>query len=503
MWTYALAFTGRLFKRCVLISLSSLIAVWASLVQAADREDTRRMLEINVERQAAERERDLLKGQSDELEPSLSRGDEQVLQVERTAPALGQALYMALQAHQWKIARQLLNEYLKIADRDPMLEHYASGILARESGDNARAIDEFRELLTLQPDFLPAKLELARSLFMDGQNREADDVFADVLAGIDDGDAKTSGVRKTVMDFRNALAQRQAWSGAFSFGPEWSDNVNRTSASRTCLFGIDGYCFFERTLPKAISSTGVSFDASVQRRISVYRHHGFFIRSQLFGTQYRTQGDYNETTFNAEMGYSFLKARHQFTLAPTFEYYEQGNHAYYGAMGAHAEWSYLLSENSLLKLEGDYKDRRLRQRDYAENLNGEQKSAWATYYYGVSQRVTLFGGVDFTDTSARSEVNGYRQKGIRIGASADLPAGFQATLFSSLRQRDYDIFNPLLDERRRDREQNYVLVVKAREWKIAGFVPMLTARHTRVKSNVDWLYTYDRNDIGFKLEYAF
>lgn len=85
------------------------------------------------------------------------------------------------------------------------------------------------------PVSLPARLELARTLFDDGQEREAENTFASTLADIDVGDAKTAGVRKSIGLFRDALEQRQAWSGAVAVGPEWTDNVNRTSASQTCL----------------------------------------------------------------------------------------------------------------------------------------------------------------------------------------------------------------------------------------------------------------------------
>ncbi|WP_216364338.1 porin family protein [Pantoea coffeiphila] len=491
-------------SRLILLTLSSIVAANSSIARAEDREDTRRLLEMNVQRQAVGRERDLLREQQQPAAVGTFNLNGQTWQVERTAPALGQALYMALLAHEWIVARRLLNDYLTLPDREPLLVHYAQGTLARADGDYDRAIAEYRAALALKADFLLAKLELARTLFLDGQDREADRAFAEILASFDSSDTRTAGVSKTITAFREALEQRQAWSGAISFGPEWSDNINRTTASRTCLFATDdGFCFYERVIPEAISSTGTAFDASVQRRIPVYQHHGLYIRSQLFGTQYRTQGTYNETTFNAQAGYSFRKGRQQIAIAPTFEYYEQSNHALYGAWGAHAEWTYLLSAASMFKLEGDYRDRHFRQQGYAENLNGGQTSYWATYYHSVSEGITLFGGVDFTDSDARSEYNGYRQKGVRLGVSAELPAGFQATLFTALRKRDYDVYNPLIEEQRLDREQNYVLVVKAQEWKIAGFVPMLIARHNKVKSNVDWLYSYDRNDIGFKLEYAF
>lgn len=503
MLNHSATAAGRLRSRGLLALLPVLFAAGAAHAAGQDPDDTRRLLEMNIQRQAVDRERELLKSETAAPAANTININGQTYQVADTTPEVGKALYISLQSQQWQQAQHFLDRYMTFDDREMLLVYYARGLLARSRGDTGTSIADFRRLLEQQPDFLPGRLELARSLFDDGQERESAQAFAAIEAGIDAADPKTAGVRKSIALFREALAQRQAWTGAIAFGPEWSDNVNRTSASRTCLQSFNGDCYYERTLPKAISSTGTSFDASVQRRIPIWQHHGVYLRSQLFGTQYRTEGDYNETTFNVQAGYSYRKGKHQVAIAPTFEYYELANDALYGAWGAHAEWSYLAGSRSLIKLEGDYKDQRFRQQLYAQNFDGGQTSTSLTYFREVGAGWTLFSGVDFVDNRAKDEVNAYQQKGARLGAAVDLPAGIQATAFTAYRQRDYAIYNPLVEMRRRDKEQNYTLVLKAQEWKVAGFVPLLTLRHSKVKSNVDWLYTYDRNDVSLKLEYAF
>jgi len=211
-----------------------------TVAHAQEREDTRRMLEMNVQRQAADRERDLLQSETTAPAGSTITIDGQTWQVEHSSPAVGQALYLSLQSQQWPEAQRFLNDYLTFADRDPLLVHYAQGLLARKRGDFSQSVAEFTALLNRQPGFLPARLELARTLFEDGQEREAENTFTETLESIDASDPKTAGVRKSIGLFRDALEQRQAWTGAFAFGPEWTDNVNRTSASQTCLMVIDG-----------------------------------------------------------------------------------------------------------------------------------------------------------------------------------------------------------------------------------------------------------------------
>ncbi|EMC2290395.1 DUF560 domain-containing protein [Salmonella enterica] len=490
--------------RCLyLISLGLFVLKPAS---AQERSDTRLILEQGVERQALERERELLR---DEVRPPVTGRpvltiDGKTFHVERTANALGQALYLSLQRQQWEDAQAFLTEYLALPDRDLLLVHYAQGALARVRGDLDQAQAEYRALLGLRPDFLPGRLELARVLFEDAQEREAEEAFSEILSSIDAGDPKTAGVRKTIEAYRSALEQRSGWNGTFSLGPTWTDNVNRTSASRTCLVSdSSGFCYYERALPDAIRASGLDFDASAQKRIPLAGHHGAYVRSLVYGKQYRDYGEYNETTLITQAGYSYRTARYQAALAPSFEMYQWGNDTLYGAWGLHGEWSYMLSPRSLIKLEGDYKDLRYRQELYAKNFDGSNRSVYATYFHEVGAGWTLFGGLDFVDSEAKEDTNAYLQKGVRLGASLQLPSGFIGTLFASYRHRDYGAYSPLFEARGEDDDQNYTLIVKAPRWQVAGFVPSITYRYNKVKSNVDWLYSYDRNDVSLKMEYTF
>lgn len=505
MPTVQLPVARYLTPRRAALSLTALLLATVTVTAVAqEREDTRRMLEMSIERQGAEREREILKDETTRDQRPTLTIDGQTYEVDHTASALGQALYLSLQHQQWQAANRFLQEYLTLADRDPLLEHYARGILARVVGDNDTAIAEFRKLLAQQPDFILGRLELARTLFDDAQEREAKEAFADALAIINARDPQTAGVRKTIGAYQQALEKRSDWNGSFSFGPSWSDNVNRTSASRTCLISDStGFCYYERALPEALKATGTDFDFSVQRRLAIKGHHGVYLRSLLYGTQYRNHGEFNETTVTLQGGYSYRDARQQLMLAPSFEYYEWGNDAMYGAPGVHGEWSYMLSSASLVKLEADYKDMQYRRADYARNFDGAQQSLYGTWYRELTPGWTVFGGLDFVNSHAEDPTAEYQQKGVRLGASLRFDAGFDGTLSASYRQRDYELYNPLIEVRRRDQEQNYTLVLRAPRWELAGFVPSLTLRHNRVKSNADWIYSYNRNDASLKLEYSF
>ncbi len=471
-------------------------------LHAQEQDDTRRILDQRNGQQSVERERELLKGELDGARPTITV-DGQTHVVEHTVSDVGRALYLSLQNKQWAAAAHFLHEYLTLPDRDPMLVHYAQGMLARLQGHYAEAEREFRVLLESQPDFLLGRLELARTLFEDQQDREAAELFEAIDGSIDATDPRTEGVRKTITVFRQALRNRSAWSGSFSFGPIWSDNVNRTSASHTCLFYYEGMCFYDRKTPDAISAAGIDYDASLDKYFPLGGHHGLYLRSLLFGESYRDNSAYDELTSTTQAGYSFRSGRNNFALAPSFDYYALGDSALYGAWGLHGEWSHTLSQASLLKVEGDWKDMRYRNVAYASNYDGVSRSIFATYFHGLGARWTLFGGADYLDSNAPIEANAYRQTGVRLGASLQWPDGFNSTLFASYRHRDYGAYSALLDALRKDNEQNYILVIKAARLAFAGFTPLLTLRRNSVKSSVDWLYSYDKDVASLKLEHAF
>ncbi|GHH49486.1 surface lipoprotein assembly modifier [[Pseudomonas] boreopolis] len=484
--------------RATLFALASCLLWACTHAGAQEQDDLRRILEQRGQYRAIERERELLKDELEAARPSIVV-DGKTYPVGHNASDIGRALYLSLQRKQWNAARRFLDEYLALTDRDPLLVHYAQGTLARNRGDLGQAQREYRALLALKPDFLPGRLELARVLFEDQQDREAERSFAAIAASLDD-DPRTAGVRRTVAAFQEALANRRRWNGSFALGPAWSDNLNRSSAGSTCLIYLGGDCFFSRRTPAPIVAAGYDYDANLDKRMALRGHHGFYLRALAFGQGYRDNSAYDELTAIAQAGYSYRSGRHSVMLAPSFEYYAWGREALYGAWGAHAEWNWMLSPRSLLKLEGDWKAMRYRRAGYAANYDGATRSLYATWFRSLGTRWTVFGGLDVVDSDAAQAAYGYVQRGARLGGSLQWPEGFSGTLFASFRQRDYGAYSALLGARRQDDEQGYTFVLKATRLGFAGFTPLLTLRRNRIRSNVDWLYSYDKNAVSLKLE---
>ncbi|WP_339649186.1 surface lipoprotein assembly modifier [Halopseudomonas pelagia] len=480
--------------------LIMLLLLGSAAIHAADQDTTLR-LNQHIEGNANAQEQELLQGELDD-QPTITLNGE-TLAIGNNANDLGRALYLSLSHQQWQAASAFLLRYRGLPNADPMLLHYADGVLQRVRGQLGNAETQFRALLQRQPDFLPGKLELARVLFENQQDQAAETLFRQIRAGLPADDAHTLGVRTSVERFLAALDQRQDWQGSINLGPTWVDNLNQSSESNTCLLATNGgTCIVRRTLPEAISATGLDYEATLNRRVALSGHHGLYARALLYGYSYRNYSEYNESTLIANLGYSYRSARNQYSLAPSFETNRIGNDGMYSAWGARAEWLHQLSRRSAVKLEATYRDMRYQDPLYRYN-NGGNSALYATGWHVVSPRWTLFGGLDLSERRTEEPVYGYQQGGARLGAALTLQSGIRASLFSSFRHREYAEYSPLLGARRRDGETNHTLIVSLPGLAWQGITPSLSLKHTEVRSSVDWLYSYQRTQTSLRLEKLF
>lgn len=489
-------------SRVLLIALSCLLGFNSN--SFADDKDTSLRLNQSIDIQATQEERQILKDE-DYLQgerPTLTI-DGKTYTIEHNPNDVGRALYLSIQQKQWSAVMYFLNEYLTFDNADPMLVAYAQGSLARLQGNMEQAETEFKTLLDIKPDFMLGQLELARVLFENRKDGESEAMFQQISATLNPADARQQGVLTTVDSFLQAVDKRQSWQGSLSIGPTWSDNLNQTSESYTCLFYVGSACWFERTTPEAIKAHGLDYEMTLNKRFALSGHHGLFSRSLLFGQSYKDQMIYNESQLSTQFGYSYHDMRNQYSLAPSFEFSRYGNDSLYGAWGLHGEWLHYLSDKTMFKLEADYKDQRFRKKLLAEQYDGDIWSTYATLWYALPHDWTLFGGLDWTRKMAEVEQNAYEQIGVRAGVAKTFNPYVNAVLFASVRKREHAAYSALLEEQRQDKEQNYTLIVRFPGLTFYGLEPNLTVKHRKVHSNVDWLYSYQRNSVSLKLEKRF
>ncbi|MGY0216664.1 surface lipoprotein assembly modifier [Endozoicomonadaceae bacterium StTr2] len=429
--------------------------------------------------------------------------DGRVVHIENNVNDLGRALYLAVQSRQWPVVETLLQQYRLLPGHDVLLVHYASGGLARSRGQLEQAEQTYRKLLELQPDFILAQLELARVLFENHSNPEAIALFAKIKNNLPRNSLQANKVSKTIKAYLDALDFRDSWQGSFALGPIYSDNINQSSESETCLRRLpNGVCFIERKTPEAISASGMEYEATLSKRKSLTKQHGIQLRSLVFGKNYQHQSRFNEATLLTRLGYSYQNAKDRIFLAPLFEYKALGNMSLLHSWGLGAEWMHNLSNRTAVKLEADYREQRYRS-DRHSFQNGGMLTTHASIFHQYAPNTMLFGGTSYTYKKNKEAVHAYKLHGLRFGVSKPLISDLNATFVTSFRVRKFQALNAPLGKQRRDMEQNYSLILAAPRLQFWTLTPNLTLKHSKVKSNIDWLYSYKSNEISLKFEKRF
>lgn len=479
-----------------LIVWLTMLMVIPELGQAQTVEDNQLRLNQSGQRRSASRDRALLED-TDTLTV-----DGRDYSVAHTVSEIGQAIYIALGRQQWPDVQRFLRRYASMPGADPMLLHYARGGLARHKGHLRQAEREYRALLALQPDFLPGQLELARVLFENQRDQAAATQFRQIAAALP-STAKADGIRHTVQLFLQALRRRHSWQGSFALGPGYNDNINQAQASQTCLW-IDGAgnCIIHRRMPAAIAATGLDIEASLFRQQPLSGPHNIYLRSLLMGSLYPGHTRYHQLNSLNQIGYQYRSGHDTWMLAPSFDTGSYGSGLLYRAWGLHGEWSHGFASSWLLKLEADHKRFRYPMFGYRD-FDGHLEDGFVTVSRAVGQHWLLLGGLDLVDKQARDPAQGFMQRGARLGAVYSLENQFSLYLMASVRERDYAAFNPMLAQRRHDLERNLILIASLPRWSLFGIYPSLVAQISEIRSNVDWLYSYQRRQISLRLQRPF
>ncbi|WP_338705643.1 porin family protein [Pasteurella multocida] len=421
----------------------------------------------------------------------------QSFEVAPNALSVGQALYIALNQQLWQYVEKLLEQYKTFDEHKPELIWFAEGALARERGDFALAAQRYRQLLQVQPDFLRGQLDLARILFEDKKNAESTALFRKIAE-----QPLPSSVLGNIHDYQLALKQRESWSSSLTFGYLYNKNLNQSSQKEQCLLENQGQCLINRHSPEAINAHGWRYDFNTQRRISLRGHHGLAFYFNSYGQFYPHEHDYNENTLKTYGGYSFHNANTEITVAPLLEHNTFGNHRHYHSWGGHFEWTQNISPRHLWNMQ--FEQKRLR---YSEHYSSFSKanlsSLFSTWYYLYSPKTTLFGGGDWQYRYTSDQAQTYHLVGMRLGLNHQFDFGLNATVMTLLRRYNYQGYHAALEVTRKDYQQIYIALFKMPQWNLKGFTPNLLFKHTRNRSNANYVYSYKQSEVQLNFEFQF
>ncbi|PHM73964.1 porin family protein [Xenorhabdus kozodoii] len=422
----------------------------------------------------------------------------QELKIGNNLKEIGQALYLAINYRQWQEVRRLLPIYQKIPGYAPWLIDFAQGKLAYITGNLTLATSYYQKILRQKPNFTRIKLELARVYFEDRKNQESKQLFEDIRKQ----QQLPEMVLKNINLYLAAITLRNSWRGSFSLSFIYDDNINMSPNQKPiCLLFEEGQCIIERGVPKPIKAWGDTYNATLSRRYQLVGHHGIFGRGLIYGENYPHYHDDNENMFLLVSGYNYKSRLHDFSFGPLFEYQQRAGNTEYHAIGAQAEWQWNVTEQTTLNVE--LKHKKLRYQPPYDRKDGELSSSYLSLSHVINDKLILFGGGNWSYKNNQQPASRYQQWGVNAGIAGQLYPQINASLVASLRQQRFGAYSPLLGARRQDSEQTYTATVKFPAAKIWGMTPSLIFRHRHNRSNVSWLYNYDKNEIQIQLEKYF
>ncbi|PHM38487.1 porin family protein [Xenorhabdus innexi] len=483
------------------ILLTALIALCFSLSTYANDEDTSRKIWREAQHNQQENENNLITPEPvfPNNEASLIIINGQKLQVDNNLDDIGFALFLAINHQQWPDVRRFLAAYQKLPEHDGMLVNFAQGGLARLDGELDLAAYHYQQVLNQQPDFPRIKLELARVYFEDHKNREAEHLFSE----LSEKKQLPEAILKNSNSYLKAVELRNSWRGSFSAGYSYNDNVNMSSDQEITLLGFtpDGR-IVKRQIPKAAKAWGMSYDATLSRHYQLSGHHGISVRGLIYGENYRNYQDGNENTLQLTSGYRYKSKSHDISFSPLFEYKQLAGDRLYHATGIKTEWRWDMTAQTSLNTELEHKQLRHQHND--RRKDGELTSAFLSLSHAINKDFALFGGGDWTYRgNDQYSVDRYQQWGVKAGFGGQIYHGVNGFLSATLRDRHFGAYSPMLNARRQDREQIYTATIKIPAAEILGMTPSMTFRHRRNHSNVNWMYSYNKNEVLLRLETFF
>ncbi|WP_028695033.1 surface lipoprotein assembly modifier [Pseudomonas cremoricolorata] len=486
-----------------LLGLSLLCAA----VAQADDDDTRLLLN-KIEQRGEARER-ANRGAPDpaQHDASLITIEGQTYNVQNTLQDLAPAIYVSINLRQWGKVRQFVERYRQLPGHEPALVEMAEGLLARQQRQHTLAIVHLRRAIELNPRFVRAQLELARTLFEDNQTLEAERLFRQVAS-----EAVPEALLGVLGDYQQAIDLRRQWHGSASLGLGYNSNINQGNGmvTHSLVCSIFDECFdYARQMPKPRASASLVYDFTAERRFQLAGNHHLLLRGLSYGNQFDKHGEddpetwYDDNTTVLYAGYNYQSVLNDVSLTPLFENHYNDHHTKYQASGVRGEWKHNLSERLQLSGQAQFKHYRFQgeQREYFDDYDERQLGASLSYL--LDAQTLLFGGLTYTRREQKAAASSNRESMVSLGAFHSFDAGLTLSVVGLYRQTRFDAADNFLGGRREDRQQVYIANLGMPRLAFAGVVPNLYVKRTVTASSIDWAYAYRQTELALKFEKTF
>ncbi|MGX2950026.1 surface lipoprotein assembly modifier [Ursidibacter sp. B-7004-1] len=370
--------------------------------------------------------------------------------------------------------------------KDDILTQWAEAILAKKKQKYSDSIRLYRQVLAVQSDILPARLQLAATLFENSELEAAEDQFQKLRS-----EPLPDEIQSIISQYLNAINQRDRWT--FSGGLTYLNDPNINNAPKA------GTTYGNWSAPKAESAQGVGFNFEISKKWSW--GNGFFNQLGLNtnGKYYWNNKKYNEISFRGDFGIGYQNAKATLSLSPFIEQtlYAGGSEKsdtlkrFSKSSGGALQFSYWLSPKWQWNNNYEYGEQRYVSR---KHLNGNYHfvSTGLVYLANAKQYWTL--NLNYNRTSTRDRDDSFLRRGVSLGWGQEWGKGLSTRLSVSFAQKHYKGPMPIFNITQRNKEYGVQASIWHRAVHYLGVTPRLTYSFTKTRSNHPF-YTYDKHRV--------
>ncbi|OAT50547.1 TPR repeat-containing protein [Proteus hauseri ATCC 700826] len=410
---------------------------------------------------------------------------------------IGEQLYYNLQQQRWIDAEVLLQHYQQLPRHEVLLVYYAKAQLALAESHFSLAEFYYQQQLKQKADFIPAQIGLIYLYFYQQDYIKA----KNQLKKLSETDNLSKSINNKVAYYQAKLSPYFYSSRFYQLGFIYNDNINLASDYQEQIVSDIPFAKVTRKGGRAKGSVGISHFFSLYQPYIINRIHSVSIYFHAQYMDYLSYRDNNYVNFYTQFNYQYQYSHYQFKLSPFYEIKVRDKQHEYQSIGLNSSLFIPLLRKHAINISGNYKN--IKYRDNLMNLNTKELSAIVTLKYNLNKNSLLLSQINYQENRKKNNLLNHHQYGIKIGVSSQLPLQWHIDLSLRYRINYFNNYNPLLKKKRKDNEITLSAVVKKQVPIFWGFYPVTELRYTRNLSNVAWLYSYQQQEVIFKLEKQF
>jgi outer membrane protein len=357
----------------------------------------------------------------------------------------------------------------KSAGLDPAIEReFVDGLAAFTGKDYPYAEAMFRKILDRDPSLLRVRLELARTLFMEKKDEQADYEFRLAAAA-----HPPAIVARNIIGFREAIRARRSWRFNFDIGFVPDSNIN--SATDEHFVDIYGLPFRLDPSARARSGTGLFTGGDASVRLNRFGKVPIYLGVYGRWTRYDDHR-FGDAYAGTEVGPEFKLAGGRIRATATGLIRWFGRRPLVGSMGGHLDYEKLVGGKWTIG--GTFL---LRHNDYARrrDVDGWDAEARVSADKPLGPTTVGFVYAGLERSWANDPGEAFWKERIGIGMLKEIGWGLRPLITVDLAHQGGD--GPLapFGKRRRDWLMQGSFSIYKRDWNLEGFAPSLSLTITR------------------------